>query len=75
MVMRGMSGLELATRLRSLDPRLKVIFMSGYTGELISNHTHFGPAPGFLGKPFTRAALLNAVHAALGWDGDVAAAG
>jgi len=61
-VMPGMSGTQLASRLR---PDLPVLFMSGYTT---------GPAPGghelpsdgsLLHKPFDRNSLLTAVHRTL----------
>jgi len=64
-VMPGMSGTQLASRLRELRPDLPVLFMSGYTT---------GPAPGghelpsdgsLLHKPFDRASLLTAVHRTL----------
>ena len=64
-VMPGMSGTQLASRLRELRPDLPVLFMSGYTT---------GPAPGghelpsdgsLLHKPFDRAALLTAVSRTL----------
>jgi PAS domain S-box-containing protein len=64
-VMPGMSGTELASRLRELRPDLPVLFMSGYT---------MGPAPGghelpsdgsLLHKPFDRSTLLTALHRTL----------
>jgi PAS domain S-box-containing protein len=60
-VMPGMSGTQLASRLREMRPSLPVLFMSGYTT---------GPAPGghelpsdgsLLHKPFDRPALLQAL--------------
>jgi hypothetical protein len=45
-------------------PQMKVVYMSGYTGELVTNH---GPGNGMrlLEKPFTRLALLQILDAAL----------
>ena len=64
MVMPGMSGRELAARLQALRPTLRVIYMSGYSEELLKRG-----ADGFDGtvieKPFTRAPLLAAVAKAL----------
>ena len=65
-VMRGSSGPELAARLGESHPSMKVVFMSGYTGELIANHQSLGKGMALLEKPFTRAALLNTLHATLG---------
>ncbi len=64
MVMPGMSGRELAARLQALRPTLQVIYMSGYSEELVKRGVD-----GFDGtvieKPFTRAPLLAAVAKAL----------
>jgi two-component system cell cycle sensor histidine kinase/response regulator CckA len=64
-VMRGMDGVELAARLTESNPALKVVFMSGYSGELIAERGVREQNTPLLQKPFTRAALLNAIHAAL----------
>ena len=64
-VMRGISGPELVRQLASSRPKTKVIFMSGYTGELLSGHDVFQAGTRFLEKPFTRASLLKMVDAAL----------
>jgi PAS domain S-box-containing protein len=65
-VMRGMSGPELVVRLNESHPTLKVVFMSGYTGELIANHEVLRHGIPLLEKPFTRTSLLNTIDAALG---------
>jgi len=65
-VMRHMSGPELAERLHTSHPALKVAYMSGYTGELMANREILKPGAILLEKPFTRVALLNTVHAMLG---------
>jgi len=64
-VMKGMNGPELVLRLMESHPGMKVVYMSGYTGELVANH---GLDSGIrlLEKPFTRADLLKTVDAALG---------
>ena len=65
-VMRHMSGPELAERLNSSHPTLKVVYMSGYAGELMANREVLKPGVTLLEKPFTRSALLNTIHAKLG---------
>jgi len=65
-VMRRMSGPELVERLSSSHPNLKVVYMSGYTGELIAEREVLKRGITLLEKPFTRAALLNTLHATLG---------
>ena len=65
MVMQGMNGLELAARLTESNPALKVVFMSGYGGELIAESGVREQDIALLEKPFTRSALVNAIQAAL----------
>lgn len=64
-VMRGISGPELVMRLGKLQPGLKVVYMSGYTGELIGEHELIDGKVTLLEKPFSRTTLLNAIHTAL----------
>jgi CheY-like chemotaxis protein len=65
-VMRGMSGPELVSKVRSSHPEVKPVFMSGYTGELIAQDQPASQSVPLLEKPFTRAALYNILDAALG---------
>ncbi|MBZ5658250.1 MAG: PAS domain S-box protein [Acidobacteriia bacterium] len=65
-VMRGMSGPELVTRVSQSHPSAKVVYMSGYTGELITEHEILKSGITLLEKPFTRSALLKTVHTSLG---------
>jgi PAS domain S-box-containing protein len=64
-VMRRMSGPELVERLHASRPDLKVVYMSGYTGELIAEREMVKRGITLLEKPFTRTALLNTIHASL----------
>ncbi|HWY57710.1 MAG TPA: PAS domain S-box protein [Terriglobales bacterium] len=65
-VMRRVSGPELVERLNVSHPSLKVVFMSGYTGELIAQREVLKRGITLLEKPFTRTELLNTIHATLG---------
>jgi len=65
-VMRRVSGPELVERLGSSHPTLKVVYMSGYTGELIAEREVLKRGVTLLEKPFTRTALLNTIHTTLG---------
>jgi PAS domain S-box-containing protein len=65
-VMRRMSGPELVERLNLSHPALKVVYMSGYTGELIAEREVLKRGITLLEKPFTRTALLNTIHTTLG---------
>ena len=50
-VMPGMDGPTLAQRMRQNSPKLKIIFMSGYTEDKLKDH--MGEGIFFLPKPFT----------------------
>jgi PAS domain S-box-containing protein len=64
-VMRLMSGPELVERLSVSRPSLKVVYMSGYTGELMANREVLKAGVTLLEKPFSRTALLNTIHATI----------
>jgi PAS domain S-box-containing protein len=64
-VMRGMSGPELVTHVSHSHPSVKVIYMSGYTGELIAEREILKSGIALLEKPFTRSVLLKTVHESL----------
>ena len=64
-VMRRMSGPELVERLKTSHPKLKAVFMSGYTGELIAERDMLKRGITLLEKPFSRTALLNTLQATL----------
>jgi FixJ family two-component response regulator len=64
--MRRMSGPELVDHLNALRPALKVVYMSGYTGELMAEREVLQRGITLLEKPFSRTALLNTIHTALG---------
>jgi PAS domain S-box-containing protein len=64
-VMKEVNGPELVLRLIESHPAMKVVYMSGYTGEQVVTH---GPDRGIrlLEKPFTRANLLKTLDLAMG---------
>jgi PAS domain S-box-containing protein len=63
-VMPNLSGAELADRLRQRWPGVKVLFMSGYTGDALSGYGALEGA-GFIQKPFTPSQLAAKVTEAL----------
>ncbi len=63
-VMKGMNGPDLVLRLIDSYPQMKIVYMSGYTGELVI-HQGLDNSIRLLEKPFTRAALLKTLEAAL----------
>jgi two-component system cell cycle sensor histidine kinase/response regulator CckA len=64
-VMPGIGGRQLAKRLLELRPGLHVLYMSGYTDDVISNRGVLPENTLLLPKPFTRAILLRRVREAL----------
>ncbi len=52
-VMPGISGKELRNRLLTTRPELKVLFMSGYTADIIAHHGVLEDGVQFLQKPFS----------------------
>jgi CheY-like chemotaxis protein len=64
-VMPGLSGIELARRARELRPELRVVFMSGYSHEVITRQGNVPTEAAIVQKPFTRRELLRALHETL----------
>jgi PAS domain S-box-containing protein len=64
-VMKRMTGPELVLHLIESYPEMRVVYMSGYTGELVANQG-LDSSIRLLEKPFTRASLLKTLDAALG---------
>jgi CheY-like chemotaxis protein len=64
-VMPEMNGRDLAKTLCPLHPRLKLLFMSGYTANVIAHHGVLEEGVHFLQKPFSLGALAAKVREAL----------
>jgi signal transduction histidine kinase/CheY-like chemotaxis protein len=71
-VMREMSGPDLARRLQKIRPQTKVLFMSGYTDTAIVHQGVLDPGIAFLPKPFTPSGLAGKVRQVLDGVGTVA---
>jgi len=68
MVMPRMTGIELAARLKQRQPGLRMLYMSGYSERAASESLQPDPDIRLLTKPFSRSALLRAVHELLKYD-------
>jgi PAS domain S-box-containing protein len=64
-VMPGMNGRGLVERLAGIRPRIKSLYMSGYTDDDIVRRGFIEPSKSFLQKPFTSEALLQIVRKVL----------
>ena len=64
-VMPGINGRELATRLRALDPTLRVLFMSGYSSDVVAEQELLPAEISLITKPFSPTALAARVREVL----------
>jgi PAS domain S-box-containing protein len=65
-VMPEMTGRELAGRLRESRPNIKVLYVSGYTADIIGREGVLDQGVDYLPKPFTPAQLAVKVREVLG---------
>jgi two-component system cell cycle sensor histidine kinase/response regulator CckA len=65
LIMPGMSGRELGERLTALFPGLGVLYISGYTDDVVMRRGLLDPRMNFLQKPFTLDDLAQKVREAL----------
>ena len=65
-VMPGMSGKDLSDRLRASAPGLPVLFVSGYTDNVMDRYGLDAAGDSLLHKPFNAQQLLSAVQDVLG---------
>ena len=61
-VMPGMSGQELADEIKRMHPKIRILFMSGYTSNAIVHRGVLDEGLSLLTKPFTRSGLVQKVH-------------
>jgi CheY-like chemotaxis protein len=65
-IMADMNGRELGTQIGALRPGIRVLFMSGYTANVIVHHGVLDQDVAFLQKPFTPDTLAAKVREVLG---------
>ena len=66
LVMKGMTGLDVLTKLHQMDGQARVIVVSADVQHSSRAMAETGGAVGFLNKPIDRDGLLAAVESALG---------
>jgi CheY-like chemotaxis protein len=64
-IMPQMNGRALAERIRQQQPGIRVLYMSGYPGDLIAFHGELAEGVDLLQKPFTEESLLRAAQRVL----------
>ncbi|WP_051327088.1 PocR ligand-binding domain-containing protein [Desulfatibacillum aliphaticivorans] len=64
-IMPKMNGKELFTRIAEIHPKIKVLYMSGYTGDVIVHHGILDEGVFYLPKPFSVSGLAEKVREAL----------
>jgi two-component system, cell cycle sensor histidine kinase and response regulator CckA len=64
-ILPGLDGRTLATRLLEVQPTLKVLYCSGYTADVIAHHGVIDHGITFLAKPFTVDELARKVREVL----------
>jgi len=60
-IMPGMNGRELRDRCKTLRPDIKVLFISGYTSNVIVHHGVLEEGVHFIQKPFNLGSLSNKI--------------
>ena len=58
----GMTGKVLAQRVLQENPKLKVIYMSGYSAEVVGKDFPLEEGVNFLNKPFTAQKLTQTIR-------------
>jgi signal transduction histidine kinase len=61
-VMPGMNGRQLANEMRSRLSKLKVLFITGYSGDAIVHQGRLDPGVSLLQKPLTQAILASKIR-------------
>ncbi len=69
LVMPDMSGRELAQHLHERLPTLRILYMSGYTEDMMVRHGVAAGQDAFLAKPFTPLVLARKVRQVLNEEG------
>jgi signal transduction histidine kinase len=65
LIMPGPSGIELSEEVRRRQPRVQVLYMSGYTDNAILRDGMLGDSATFLQKPFTPEELLRKLRSVI----------
>ena len=64
-IMPGMTGRDVAERLQGLDPQIKVLYMSGYSDDVVMDRGVLQAGVAYLAKPFSPDELAEKVRRTL----------
>jgi signal transduction histidine kinase len=64
-IMPGMSGRQLGEKILGKRPQIRIVYMTGYTDDMVVQHKVLEPGVQLLQKPFTKAELGMKVRATL----------
>jgi DNA-binding NtrC family response regulator len=64
-VMPGISGPQLTDQLINLHPKMKVLYMSGYTDNAVFHHGVLEKGVNYIQKPFTIDGLMKKMREVL----------
>jgi len=64
-IMPGMNGVELSAAVRELRPRIGMVYMSGYTADMIAQHGVLAHGVSFVQKPFDTNMLNGKIQEAI----------
>ena len=64
-IMPGMSGRQLAEKILKKRPQTKIVYMTGYTDDMVVQHKVLEPGVQLLQKPFTKVELAMKVRSTL----------
>lgn len=69
LIMPGMGGIKCLKKLNEIDPRLKILVISGDSPDEAAMQTIDACASGYLAKPYTSGQLLTTIRSILDGDG------
>ncbi|MBZ5655836.1 MAG: PAS domain S-box protein [Acidobacteriia bacterium] len=64
-IMPGMSGRQVAEQIVSARPGMKVVYMTGYTDNMVAQHNVLEPGIALLQKPFDKVQLARIIRSVL----------
>ena len=64
-IMPQMNGKDLADKIKNIHPETAVLYMSGYTGDIISQHGILEETVNFVSKPFSPSVLATKIRETL----------